>query len=236
MGILKLISKQEDAILTCPKCGASVEECDFIQKSSGIVLAFTCPKCKARSKMDVTVGPMDTFEQTNPEGGEKRIYAKASGVTYENPDGTRRQDILKRVRHGDELQIIDGALNEKPVKLIRHELGVIGILKGEYFSAFRAKYPTEQPKGVVVKITGGTDGKESLGCNLELVPSGKPKARLTERPKIVFTGANSRLFHVDEHCSGLSDAEPVDISVSMQKINGLHPCKRCAAKFFPNFP
>lgn len=45
----------------------------------------------------------------------------------------------------------------------------------------------------------------------------------------VYTTSSKKMFHLDEHCSGMKNAQQIDIESA--RALGLTPCKRCASPF-----
>lgn len=222
--------------LACSGCATPIETTEYTEKDGKASLVYECPKCKNKYRMGITLGKpvLMAKPKPNPTKQQTKVFAKVSGVTFANTDGTKRQDILKHVKAGDSLTIEEGTFKEGTVTLLRHELGIIGILRAEYLSDYKALYPNTPPKASVVRVTGGTGDKESMGCNVLLEPDDKD-GTATPRPSVVYLGPDNLLFHVERHCSGLSETTAVDILHDKASLHGAKACKRCAAKLFPEF-
>ena len=233
---LTIQCKDVNERLSCTTCGSAIQTAELSLDGEQLHLLFKCPKCGFSYRKAITLGKTEVVTTEKPAEGP--IYTKVSGVTYENPDGTKRQDILAHVQPGDELTLEEQRAKGGTVyKVFRHKLGVIGSLRPETMSVFEKAYPGATPKAVVVRITGGTDGKETRGCNIELMPDNTLKqgsAPARGKHNIVYTTENSRIFHTDPRCYGLRNATAVDLSKNPSAINGLHACKRCAEALFPN--
>lgn len=97
------------------------------------------------------------------------FHTKVVGVSFNNNDGTSRQDIIKSCKVGDDI-----IFKPVPTKEYPDAIGVfnahgkqLGHLTAELASELKNKYPTNPMKAVVAGITGGENGK-NYGCNLKL--------------------------------------------------------------------
>ena len=232
MPTLKLTTKVP---LECQSCKTSIQEVTLVSQNGKTIAKYECPKCQKLFQQPVTLGVAVEVEKKEPPKKQSKVFAKVTGVTFANPDGTKRQDILRHVVAGDELRIEEGTFNDKTVTLLRHSLGVIGMLRSEYLTEFKALYPNAKPSAKVVRVTGGSGDKESFGCNVALEPMSENKEEAVPRPRVVYLGPDNQLFHVERHCSGLSDTVAVDIIRNRSGLKGAKACKRCAAKLFPEF-
>lgn len=86
------------------------------------------------------------------------------GVTFRNPDGTNRQQLLRKCMPGDPVALLHEPENKHDPNAIAvcTGAGQIGYLP----RAFAAEYP-EYMHGTIKRITGGGEG-QSLGCIIEL--------------------------------------------------------------------
>lgn len=174
---------------------------------------------------------------------EENIFTtrtKVSGVTFDNPDGTSRQTLLQFVKPGDSLQIEEGAMGTAKVFVVRHNIGVLGTIRKDVLGAATGNPPELPIAAKVVQVTGGTDEKQTLGCNIELYLHRPSHLCLPEKegdetaaktvPYTVYIDAGSReIYHMDKHCSGLKNAKPTRLQYA-EKVLKARPCKKCAAK------
>ena len=110
--------------------------------------------------------PID-FENRDPDNV---IHSKVVGVTFSNDDGTSRQIAIRCCREGDQL-----LLKHMPTKKNPEALGVFTV-QGRQLGYLRKELAMDLLSGVgkfnalvlVENITGGSDGKETLGCNVQI--------------------------------------------------------------------
>ena len=168
---------------------------------------------------------------------ETTLRTKVSGVTFDNPDGTNRQNLLKYVAAGDELSIICEKTNDKTIYTVRHPIGVIGTLRSETVKEFADATKAEQIKARVLQLTGGTGDKTIIGCNIELYtktlrtePAKAPQPVEAKGTQFVYMDPNRRdIYHADKYCSGMKNAERVAQKYAEKTLKA-RPCKRCVAK------
>ena len=123
-----------------------------------IILAALCFYLGYRSSKKNTNSSDSTFAGS--------IRTKVVGVTFQNDDGTERQQILKRVSPGDILELKPYKYKGEPAILVVHPLGCIGNLKATLAADLcKEQYIPRTAK--VLNITGGSNGK-SYGCNIEI--------------------------------------------------------------------
>ncbi len=97
------------------------------------------------------------------------IRTKIVGVTFQNDDGSNRQDILSYLRPGDTLTLCDMSSARFP-----EAIGVFdaygqqcGNISKQLALDLRARYAGwEQYPVTVLQVTGG--GAENLGCNIQI--------------------------------------------------------------------
>jgi hypothetical protein len=119
----------------------------------------------------------------------KKFNTPAIGTEYSNPDGSERQESLKKLKAGQRVRLIwdaGSAGNKNVVYLVRkgknQELSM-----SDCFGRLNDKVAGEVVKWLtrenvltaakVAKLTGGTRKRPKLGCILELTtyPGPKPK-------------------------------------------------------------
>lgn len=104
-----------------------------------------------------------TISQVPPAGS---IRTKVVGVTFQNDDGTDRQELLALVSPGDALDLEPYKYNGSPAMKVVHAVGCIGNLKAE-LAADLCKNEYIAYTAEVLEVTGGEDGK-TYGCNIEI--------------------------------------------------------------------
>lgn len=145
---------------------------------TGIALAALCfyfgwrsmkkakkPKASApaASNAKKVSGVAATISPSSPTGS---IRTKVVGVTFQNDDGTDRQELLALVSPGDTLDLEPYKYNGAPAMKVVHAVGCIGNLKAELAADLcKNEYITYTAE--VLEVTGGEDGK-TYGCNIEI--------------------------------------------------------------------
>lgn len=119
--------------------------------------------------------------------GALSFFTKIAGVTYENEDGTSRQDIIRRhCDPGDALILSpepDNAFSDNAVAVYVAKKGWFGGLKAyqigylpEHSGVAQQVFDYTEGGGTggawIEKITGGTDDKPTLGVNIEITLDG----------------------------------------------------------------
>ena len=186
------------------------------------------------SKLSISV---ENAETVPVKPTETTLRTKVSGVTFDNPDGTNRQNLLKYVAAGDELSIICEKTNDKAIYMVRHPIGVIGTLRSETVKEFTDATKAEQIKARVLQLTGGTGDKTIIGCNIELYaetphtePAKMPQPSEPKGTQFVYMDPNRRdIYHADKYCSGMKNAERVAKKYAEKTLKA-RPCKRCVSK------
>lgn len=225
-------------LLRCQKqgCDSPITKVVCAAAGGSLLLHYFCA-AGHRSRGELTISNMSLAEQE----AMPAVRTKVSGVSYSNSDGTSRQAILKRVRSGDALRVERAAApSGGAMYMLRHELGYIGSVKGSVLQKIQAMCPQGCISVRVTQVTGGTEDKTTLGCNIELyVPGegGQPLDALisdetgTARGSgkdspVVYLDSSRRIYHWDDRCSGMKNAERSTLS---RAVNHLHarPCKKC---------
>jgi len=102
---------------------------------------------------------------------EKKTHTKIAGVTYNNEDGTPRQDIIKTLIVGQELSIKHDSLNpfDANCQNLTTDNGLlVGNLKRELAADVRNGQLNGWTYMAKVKDITGQD-KHTLGVNIELI-------------------------------------------------------------------
>ena len=109
-----------------------------------------------------------TVVKTAPEGERllNTIRTKVVGVTFDNEDGTNRQDLLKTLRGGEQITIEPYQYKGEPAAYVKHNGRVLGNLSAELAAELDRKYKDNKITAVVTEITGGDD--LTYGCNIEI--------------------------------------------------------------------
>ena len=101
---------------------------------------------------------------------ERDFHTKVVGVSFNNANGTSRQDAIKACRSGESV-----LLRPSPSKEFPDAIGVfsskgqqLGFLNAELAADMKYKYPTHPMSCAISDIHGGEDGK-NLGVNLHIV-------------------------------------------------------------------
>lgn len=118
-----------------------------------------------------------------------RFNTAAVGCEYTNPDGSERQDALKKLKEGERIRLIwdSGDANKKDiVYLVRRGKGR-EISMPDCFGRLNDKVAADVVRwlnqeetltsAVVSRITGGTRRRSKLGCVLELTTYPSPDAK-----------------------------------------------------------
>lgn len=106
--------------------------------------------------------------------GHRAFFTKVVGVTHANSDGTRRQDLLSRMKVGDTVEFIPEPNNPGDPNAIAvfwrcQQVGYLNKMRAEQITVAKRNYPAAQFWARVKNITG-TDTK---GVNIEVLCNGK---------------------------------------------------------------
>lgn len=100
---------------------------------------------------------------------ERDFHTKVAGVSFNNDNGTSRQEIIKRCTPGD-----DVVFKPMPTKAYPETIGVftmkgeqIGVLNAQLAKEMHSKYATSPMSAAISGINGGDNGKY-LGVNLHI--------------------------------------------------------------------
>lgn len=98
----------------------------------------------------------------------QKIHTKLVGVTFKNPDGSDRQQIISRLQPGDAMQIRPYMFKGKEAIAVMTASGQIaGHLSAEMTEILFTDHKGARMVVSVNKITGGGSG-QSFGCNIDL--------------------------------------------------------------------
>ena len=242
MGIQSEASSSAGLQLKCAVqgCEEAIERAEItLQADNKAMLCFWCKKGH-QSRADMTINSIQPVPAApSAEQSTTAIRTKVSGVTFTNADGTSRQELLKHIQPGDPITVVKDRIEDNVVYMVRHAIGIIGSVKSEVLKGFLAADGTDDSliAGTVIQVTGGTEDKPTLGCNIELCGLAEAKPAATtprEEPpktgKYVYMDPDGRnIFHTDKYCSGMRNAKAVPLSHA-RRVQA-RPCKRCAAAY-----
>jgi MFS superfamily sulfate permease-like transporter len=105
--------------------------------------------------------------------GGNEFYTKVSGVTRQNDDGSDRQQILKRCRDGEKLDLVRDPKNpydENAIRVCRKNGEQLGFISAETAEQLARKIDSGMKiEAEIANITGGTTDRPTLGCNLKII-------------------------------------------------------------------
>lgn len=134
-------------------------------------VAYIVGKRKAEQKQDTQAATSAAAPVPAPRTDGKRvretIRTKVKGVTFDNEDGTNRQDILSRVFEHDQLEIEKYEYNGKPAAYVKCNGEIIGNISADLAESLAERYPDAQYEARITELTGGSEGR-TLGCNIEI--------------------------------------------------------------------
>lgn len=232
------MGREQKLVCMTPDCGCSIFPSVSItlDETDHGTLTLTCEKGHI-SWLRIHAEKKEVVPTTMP--AELTYRTKVSGVTFDNPDGTNRQNLLKYIAAGDELSIDCEKVDEKSIYVVRHAIGVIGTLRTETVKEFTDHHPERKIRARVLQRTGGQGDKTIIGCNIELyaeevgekeAASAGPTKEENAPVEFVYMDPNRRdIFHADRYCSGMKNAKRVARKYAEKTLKA-RPCKRCAAK------
>jgi hypothetical protein len=102
----------------------------------------------------------------------RSFYTKVAGVTKENPDGERRQKIIKELEAGERVILVREPDNKFDPNAIRVDsgFGQIGYIPADTAANNLASLMDRghKVKAEISEITGGVAGKRTRGVNLQI--------------------------------------------------------------------
>lgn len=233
--------------LKCQKAGccSPIKEASYTSDGLHSRLIYTCENGHTSTLLlDIREASLQEEGDTQPKT-PPTMRTKAVGVTFANADGVQRQDILKHVVPGDPL-LIEKAAGPKggQMLMLKHTLGFIGSIRNTTLREFCDAHPGCRISICVVQLTGGTEDKTTIGCNIELAcvegDAGQPIDELlslnpsapSQAPaipdKMVFLDPTKTVFHSDSRCSGMKGGTPSKLHNALYKFHA-RPCKKCGA-------
>ncbi len=101
---------------------------------------------------------------------KRDFHTKIAGVSKKNSDGSSRQELLDRIRPGEQVHLVLEPENEFDKNAVRVE-NRRGQQLGYIDAEIAANLSGQLQRGLetrvsVSEITGGTKAKPTLGCNL----------------------------------------------------------------------
>lgn len=201
-----------------PGCSAKITRADTRMEGHDLMVACTCESGHISTFRYGLTESIPPAQKPTP----KSVRTKVSGVTFRNPDGVERQELLKRLAAGDMLDIVYGTMDGKAVLLVRHAIGVIGTVKRDTIRPIIQESGPVNLKAKVVQITGGQGEKSTYGCNIEVYAS--------EPTDYVYMDPDGKnIYHTNRNCCGMTDAAEVTKTHAVEVLHA-RPCKKCAAK------
>lgn len=228
-------NEQEKVPFQCLSAGCEKPITAAKAKVEGEVMAFSCT-CAGGHVSVFTYNETERHAVAALRPRARTIRTKVSGVTFSNPDGVSRQELLKRLQAGDALQITKGTIENTTAYLVRHAIGIIGTVKGDIIRSFEADTGCTTIEAKVVQITGGQGEKATYGCNIELTTTGcQPAGEAPPAPtpaeatgrKVYMDPDGKNIFHTDPRCSGMKGAKEVTLAHARDGLRA-RPCKKCA--------
>lgn len=121
-------------------------------------------------------------------------FAKVAGVTFQNDDGSQRQEIIAKCRRGDPLALKHDAENPFSVcatTILRESRGIFGRklqqcgYAPEYLAEkiCAASWTNVATHAVVMEVTGGTADRPTRGMNFALIYSAED---VTDEERIAY--------------------------------------------------
>lgn len=165
---------------------------------------------------DEGVQPIETMEQyqdfLDSHTLVKSFVTKVVGVSYDNDDGSSRQEILSRCLRGEPVGLHSYTFNGQPALAVISEHGQIGHLRQDLAADIDNKYGDNIIFSATINdITGGDNGLH-YGCFINLS---------IYVPKQANYAPSSKPFqdHTDASCPIATPAEPaVDVSTWNEEI------------------
>lgn len=138
----------------------------FVPIGIGLISFFISGKARASQSKDIAVtsqSELHSFLDAHCVVDE--IRTKVVGVTFDNDDGSSRQDILSRCSVGDQVYFRYFTYRGNPAYSVSATDGQIGNLPAELASSIDQFYDGCTLYGTITKISGAEDGFY-YGCNL----------------------------------------------------------------------
>jgi len=175
---------------------------------------------------------------------EKRFPLKVVGVTYENPDGTNRQEIIAKCRAGEPLNLVREPKNPKHERAIAvyrrsgEQIGYIPFDVAEYELSCHMNDPLQQVSARVIEVKGGPslESDFNYGCVIEItIRSPKPDPQdiqtsyaLTDAAKLEILEPNKSIVLFKSGIKSLGNkAHPYTINRMTSLLERLDRNKEC---------
>ena len=130
------------------------------------IVYFVVWLCKRNKQQTKSSASIDSSKMTIL----RDFHTKVVGVTFDNDNGTSRQEIIKNCRVGEDI-----ILKPVPTKEYPDAIGVfntrgqqLGYISAELAKEIKTQYPTNPMKVVIAGLTGGEENK-NYGCNLHII-------------------------------------------------------------------
>jgi hypothetical protein len=113
----------------------------------------------------------ETRGYTGDRKPEDTIRTKVVGVTFENDDGSSRQEVIENCIEGEEIILVHAPSKRFPEALEVHrtnneQLGHINAeLAHDLLQKFNAGY---NYAASILEVTGGDEDRPTYGCNIEI--------------------------------------------------------------------
>jgi hypothetical protein len=127
--------------------------------------------------LPLTTGIINSVDETieelfqEIENGQslfKYVHTKVVGSTYNNDDGSSRQEIIAKLKEGDSLDLEATTYKNEPCIEVHHYSGMLGHINKEFVADLYDAVLANKIWHVAVRnITGSKD--TNLGCNLILL-------------------------------------------------------------------
>lgn len=98
------------------------------------------------------------------------FHTKVVGVTFNNDDGSSRQEIIKNSRSGEDIILKPVPTAEYPnaVGVFNTRGQQLGHIKDDLAADLKQQFPNNPMSVHIASLTGGEDGA-AFGCNLHIV-------------------------------------------------------------------
>jgi hypothetical protein len=101
----------------------------------------------------------------------ERFFSKVSGVTYQNPDGVSRQEIIDQLCFSDQPLLLmrepNNPYSENAIGVwVAYQIGYVKPELADQLALILDEGGVVEAR--VTEVTGGTEDKPTLGVNIEL--------------------------------------------------------------------
>ncbi len=147
-----------------------------------LIIAFSLSACSDNSGDKANESTQTTSNVENNISGSKQVkesepqlvlssslHTKVVGVTFDNDDGTNRQDILEKIKTGDKTISLKRDPNnayDKNAIEVHSNYGIVGFINADLAANLAGQMDSGKiVKAAVEEITGGQGGCY-YGCNI----------------------------------------------------------------------